>query len=79
MTPFKLYYATRNRLYLVKKNSTSRWRYVLFTLYFWITRLPYVARYVVVRRGALLRAMCLGMLHYYQGRMGRTLEVQDFA
>jgi len=78
MTPFKLYYATRNRLYLVRKNSTSKWRYALFTLYFWATRLPYAARYAVTRQGALLRAMYLGMLHYYQGRMGRTLEVQDF-
>ena len=77
MTPFKLYYATRNRLYLVRKNSRSRLRYAFFTLYFWATRLPYAARYAVSGRGALLRAMLLGMLHYYQGRMGRTLEVQD--
>ena len=77
MTPFKLYYATRNRLYLVRKNSRSRLRYAFFTLYFWTTRLPYAARYAVSGRGALLRAMLLGMLHYYQGRMGRTLEVQD--
>ena len=77
MTPFKLYYATRNRLYLVRKNSPSRWRYALFTLYFWVTRIPYAARYALSRQGRLLRAMLLGMLHYYQGRMGRTLEVQD--
>jgi GT2 family glycosyltransferase len=79
MTPFKLYYATRNRLYLVRKNSSSRWRYALFTLYFWATRIPYAARYTVTRQGKLLRAMLLGMLHYYQGRMGRTLEVRDLA
>ncbi len=77
MTPFKLYYATRNRLYLVRKNSRSRLRYWLFTFYFWVTRLPYALRYAISGRGAMLRAMCLGMLHYYQGRMGRTLEVRD--
>ena len=77
MTPFKLYYATRNRLYLVRKNTTSRPRYAWFTLYFWATRLPYVARYAITGRWRLLRAMALGMLHYYRGRMGRTLEVSD--
>ena len=62
----------------MRKNSNSRLRYALFTLYFWATRLPYVLRYVVLRQPAMLKAMTLGMLHYYRGRMGRTLEVQDF-
>lgn len=79
ITPLKLYYATRNRPYLVRKHARSRWRYALFTLYFWATRPPYVVRYVASGRRALLKAMLLGMLHYYQGRMGRTLEVQDFS
>ncbi len=78
MTPFKQYYATRNRLYLVRKNSSSRVRYALFTLYFWATRLPHLARYVVLGQRSMLKAMVLGMLDYYRGRMGRTLEVQDF-
>ena len=78
MTPFKHYYATRNRLYLVRKHARSRLRYALFTGYFWATRLPYIIRYVISGRRALLKALLLGMLHYYQGRMGRTLEVQDF-
>ena len=79
MTPFKHYYATRNRLYLVRKHARSPLRYALFTLYFWATRVPYVVRYVMNRDRAMLRALLLGMLHYYQGRMGRTLEVRDFA
>lgn len=78
MTPFKSYYATRNRLYLVRKHRRSRLRYAWFTLYFWATRLPYVARYTLTRRWPMLRALVLGMAHYYQGRMGRTLEVKDF-
>ena len=78
MTPFKQYYATRNRLYLVRKHTRSRVRYALFTLYFWATRLPYLVRYVVLGQRVMLKAMTLGMLHYYRGRMGRTLEVQDF-
>jgi GT2 family glycosyltransferase len=78
MTPFKLYYATRNRLYLVRKHSRSRPRYAAFTLYFWATRLPYLLRYAAAGQRGMLKAMALGMLHYYRGRMGRTLEVQDF-
>lgn len=78
MTPFKQYYATRNRLYLVRKHTQSRVRYALFTLYFWATRLPYLVRYVLSGQRSMLKAMTLGMLHYYRGRMGRTLEVQDF-
>ncbi len=78
MTPFKHYYATRNRLYLMKKHSRSRLRFALFTLYFWTTRVPQMARYLLRREWSLLRAMTLGILHYYRGRMGRTLEVQDF-
>ena len=78
MTPFKLYYATRNRLYLVRKHARSRLRYALFTCYFWATRVPSVIRYVISGERAMLKALLLGMLHYYRGRMGRTLEVRDF-
>ncbi len=78
MTPFKHYYATRNRLYLVRKHARSRLRYTLFTLYLWASRVPYALRYVVSGQRAMLKALALGMLHYYQGQMGRTLEVQDF-
>jgi hypothetical protein len=61
----------------VRKHARSPLRYALFTLYFWATRLPYVARYAVTGRWRLLRAMLLGMRDYYRGRMGRTLEVSD--
>ncbi len=47
MTPFKYYYATRNRPYLVRKHMRSRWRYSYFTLYFWVTRTLYVLRCLV--------------------------------
>lgn len=78
MTPFKQYYATRNRIYLVHKHQRSRVRYALFTLYFWLSRIPSFVPLAVRGRWSLVRAQTLGMLHYYQGRMGRTLEVQDF-
>jgi GT2 family glycosyltransferase len=78
MTPFKLYYATRNRLYLVRKHQRSRARYALFTLYFWATRVPQALKLLLARRTVMVRAMLLGMLDYYRGRMGRTYEVADF-
>ncbi|MBI4570588.1 MAG: glycosyltransferase family 2 protein [Chloroflexi bacterium] len=78
MTPFKQYYATRNRLYLVRKHARSRVRFAGFTLYFWATRVPYLLRYALSGQRAMLKATLLGMFHYYRGRMGRTLEVSDF-
>ena len=78
MNPFKQYYASRNRLYLVRKHATSRLGYAFFTLYFWIGRLASLPRYLVPKQRALVRAQLRGMLHYYRGQMGRTLEVKDF-
>ncbi len=78
MNPFKQYYASRNRLYLVRKHATSRVAYALFTLYFWGARFLSAFRFLIPSHRALIRAQLLGMLHYYQGRMGRTLEVGDF-
>ncbi len=77
MTPFKLYYATRNRLYLVRKNTSSRRDYAYFTAYFWITRLGTTARLMRMRKWRLLRAMWRGVRDYYGGRMGRTYQVRD--
>ena len=77
MTPFKHYYATRNRLYLVRKHSSSRGAYALFTAYFLAGRLAYLALYLVRRRPRLARALVRGVLDYYRGRMGRTVEVGD--
>lgn len=76
-TPFKSYYATRNRLYLMKKH-VSRPRFWLFTAYFWLTRPPVALRFLVTGQRRQLRAMMLGIRDYYRGRMGRTLEVGDF-
>jgi GT2 family glycosyltransferase len=77
MTPFKQYYATRNRLYLVRKHETSRLAYAYFTAYFWATRAGVAARLIWRRQWRLLRAMALGAADYYRGRMGRTRQVAD--
>lgn len=77
MTPFKQYYATRNRLYLVRKHARSRIDYACFTAYFWTTRLATAARMIAHRDWRLLRAMTRGTLDYYRGRMGRTVQVGD--
>ena len=77
MTPFKQYYATRNRIYLVRKHATSRAAYAWFTAYFWTTRIATAARMALRRDGRLLRAMLRGAFDYYRGRMGRTVQVSD--
>lgn len=77
MTPFKQYYATRNRLYLVRKHTTSRLAYAYFTAYFWATRMATAVAMVVRGERRLLRAMALGVRDYYRGRMGRTMQVKD--
>ncbi len=78
MTPFKLYYATRNRPYLVRKHQRSALRYAFFTLYFWATRIPQGLGLLARGQQVMLRAMLLGVADYYRGRMGRTYEVSDF-
>ncbi len=77
MTPFKQYYATRNRLYLVRKHATSRLAYAYFTAYFWATRIATAAAMAARGERRLLRAMALGVRDYYRGRMGRTMQVKD--
>lgn len=77
MTPFKQYYATRNRIYLVRKHARSRLDYARFTAYFLATRLITAAKMIVRRDWRLLRAMTKGTVDYYRGRMGRTVQVGD--
>jgi hypothetical protein len=77
MNPFKMYYATRNRPYLVRKQRPSRAAYVWFTAYFWATRVVSTVRLLVARKPRLLRAMWLGVFDYYRGRMGCTRQVGD--
>jgi GT2 family glycosyltransferase len=77
MTPFKLYYATRNRLYLVRKNTESRAAYAAFTVYFWLGRLGAAVKLAARGEWRLLRAMWRGVRDYYLGRMGRTYQVRD--
>lgn len=76
-TPFKLYYATRNRIYLMRKHSSSPGAYALFMAYFLAGRLVYLVLHLLRRRRRLARAMIRGVLDYHRGRMGRTLEVGD--
>jgi len=67
-----------SRAEAASRSARSRLRYALFTLYFWATRIPYLIRYVVSGNWKMLKGLVLGTLHYYRGRMGRTLEVEDF-
>lgn len=77
-SPFKHYYATRNRPYLVRKH-VSRADYALFTAYFLTTRLGKIASYAVRRDWPLLRAQLLAVRDFYTGRMGMTYGPAELA
>ncbi len=77
MTPFKHYYATRNRFYLVRKHRASRAAYAWFTAYMLAGRAAQLARHLLRRDRRMARALVLAVRDYYRGRMGRTLEVGD--
>lgn len=74
-SPFLVYYATRNRLYLMRKHR-GRLGFALFLAYFLTTRGLQAARYTLQGQLPALRAMGRGLLDYYRGRMGRTWEVE---
>lgn len=76
-SPFKLYYATRNRLYLMRKHLPP-WRFGVFLVYFLGTRLAYALSLAARGRWAQWRAMVQGVADYFRGRLGRTYQVADF-
>jgi GT2 family glycosyltransferase len=76
-SPFKLYYATRNRLYLMHKHLPS-WRFGLFLAYFLATRSAYLMALAARGRWAQWRATVRGIGDYFRGRLGRTYQVADF-
>lgn len=78
MTPFKMYYATRNRPYLVQRHSKGMVSRLAFTSYFLAGRVATTVKLGLGGEWKLLRAMWLGVRDYYLGRMGRTYEVVDF-
>ncbi len=70
-TPFKLYYATRNRAVLMRRYSSTP-RFLWFTADFTLTRLGRAGQYAARGRTDLARALLRGWLDAYRGRMGRT-------
>jgi GT2 family glycosyltransferase len=70
-SPFKLYYATRNRAAIMRRRRT-RAQFALFSADFAATRLIHIARYLATGRPALAGAMWRGLFDAYRGRMGRT-------
>jgi GT2 family glycosyltransferase len=70
-SPFKLYYATRNRVVVVRRHNT-RARFAWFSVDFAVTRLLRAGRYAARGRRDLAAALLRGWLDAYRGRMGRT-------
>jgi len=76
-SPFKVYYANRNRLYLMRKHS-SRLRFRLFLAYFLATRVVHFVSYLARGQGRQLKAMLMGIADFFRGRLGRTHELAYF-
>jgi GT2 family glycosyltransferase len=74
ISPFGLYYLTRNRPYLIHKHVHSPLRLAFFWVYFLSSRVARVALWSVRGRLDLSRAILRGMADYWRGRMGKTLE-----
>ena len=73
-TPFGLYYLTRNRPYLIRKPVRSPLRRALFWSYFLSTRLLRLIGLLARGRTAHAKALILGLVDYWRGRMGKTVE-----
>jgi hypothetical protein len=76
-SPFKHYYATRNRPYVVRRH-VSKPRYALFSAYFLTTRFGHIVRCALRRDWPLLRAQLRAVRDFYTGRMGMTYQPSDF-
>jgi GT2 family glycosyltransferase len=70
-TPFKYYYATRNRFYLLRRHQPAL-LFLPVCAYLAGTRLLRALQLARSRRGALARAMLAGMADFFRGRMGKT-------
>lgn len=73
-TPFGLYYLTRNRPCLIRKHVRSPLRRTIFWAYFLSSRLMLLIRYLAGGRRDLAAAMLRGLIDYWRGRMGKTVE-----
>ena len=74
-TPFKVYYATRNRLYLLRRHQPLP-LFVAVGAYLVVTRLLRAAQFARAGRRDLAAAVLRGTLDFFSGRMGRTLLPQ---
>jgi GT2 family glycosyltransferase len=73
-TAFGLYYLTRNRPYLIRKHVRSPVRLALFWCYFAAGRLVRVAIKLGRGRSDLAGAILRGIVDYWRGHMGKTVE-----
>jgi len=72
-TAFKYYYATRNRLWLLRRHQPPV-LFAGFCVYFVATRLVRAAQLARRGRGDLARAILAGTRDFFRGRMGKTWE-----
>jgi GT2 family glycosyltransferase len=73
-TPFGLYYLTRNRPYLIRKHVKSPAGRAIFWTYFLGTRALQAAHLLAQRKFDHAMAMTMGLVDYWRGCMGKTVE-----
>lgn len=73
-SPLSVYYATRNRLHLMKKYQTSRWRLAVFWVYFLLTRFVVAARYLRHGQIAQFHALQNAVVDFWRGQVGQAPE-----
>jgi GT2 family glycosyltransferase len=69
ISPLKLYYNTRNRLYLMRKHSRVTGS---FLGYFFATRLAYAAHYILRGNLGPLLSIVRGVRDFWRGRLARV-------
>ncbi|HLI49173.1 MAG TPA: glycosyltransferase family 2 protein [Chthonomonas sp.] len=74
MSPLTVYYCTRNRLYFMRKHQHNPVALIFFFIYFFMTRLLWVALRLIKGERRQIRAMINGVVDFLRGRMGKALE-----
>lgn len=75
-SPLVVYYTTRNRLFLMGRHQKSWLARAFFLVYFALTRLPVLLRYLRQGKHAQIQALLNGIFDYRHGRMGRAAALQ---
>jgi len=64
------YYNNRNRLYFMYKHQKNIVMLIFFLIYYFLGRCAYIISYVLGWQGPKIKALSLGIIDFYRGKMG---------